>query len=151
MSQTISLFKELKDGGYDACLMTTFSIDFPFYEDVLLRRMQSSGINHHILLVDKGMGLAAMHERPPCKAGSHYVLAPMDCSGAFHPKLLMLLGKNKGLLAIGSHNATLSGFGQNLEITNVLRFSKGNDEEYLSIFQQAYQAFHEWHTVGFST
>jgi hypothetical protein len=144
MNQTISLFNELKSGGYDACLMTTFSIDFPFYEDVLLRRMQSSGINHHVLLVDKGMGLAAMHERPPCKVGSHYVLAPMDCPGAFHPKLLMLLGKNKGLLAIGSHNATLSGFGQNLEITNVLRFTKGSNEEYLSIFQQAYQAFHEW-------
>lgn len=144
MSQAISLFEEVKKGGYDACLMTTFSVDFPFYEDVLLRRMQGMGINHHMLFVDKGMSLAAILDRPPCKAGSHYVLAPMDCPGAFHPKLLMLLGKNKGLVAIGSHNATLSGFGQNLEITNVLRFARGSDEQNLRVFQQAFGAFQDW-------
>lgn len=144
MSQVISLFDELKKGGYDACLMSTFSVDFPFYEDVLLRKMQSSGINHHLLLVDSNMCLAAMNERPPHKAGSHYVLAPMRCSGAFHPKLLLLLGKNKGMLAVGSHNATLSGFGQNLEITNVLRFNTGNNEQFLPVFQQAFKAFKLW-------
>lgn len=146
MSQTVSLFEELKNGGYDACLVSTFSVDFPFYEDVLLRKMQSSGINHHILFADKGMSLAAMNERPPCKIGSHYLFAPMDCPGAFHPKILLLLGKNKGLLAIGSHNATLSGFGQNLEVTNVLRITIGKNEEYLSVFQQAFNAFKEWLT-----
>jgi hypothetical protein len=144
MSQTISLFNELKTGGYDACLMTSFSIDFPFYEDVLLRRMQTSGISHHLLLVDKSMSLAAMHDRPPFKAGTHYVLAPMDCPGAFHPKVMLLLGKNKAMLAVGSHNVTLSGFGQNLEITNVLRFTKGIDEQYLMVFQQAFNAFKVW-------
>lgn len=144
MNQAVSLFNELKSGGYDTCLMTTFSIDFPFYEDVLLRRMQSSGISHHVLLADKSMTLAAMKERPPSKVGSQYVLAPMACPGAFHPKLLLLLGKNKGLLAVGSHNCTLSGFGQNLEITNILRFTKGQNEQYLAIFQQAFQAFQTW-------
>jgi len=144
MSEPLSLFNELKQGGYDACLVSTFSIDFPFYEDVLLRRMQSSGINHHMLFVDKGMCLSSMAERPPVKAGTHYVLAPMDCPRAFHPKLLLLLGKNKGLLAVGSHNLTLSGFGQNLEITNVIRFTKNTDEEFLTVFQIAFRAFREW-------
>lgn len=145
MSRSVSLFKELNEGGYDACLMTSFSIDFPFYEDVLLRRMQSAGINHHMLFVDKNMCLAAMQEREPCKVGSQYVLAPMECKGAFHPKVIMLLGKHKGLLAVGSHNVTLSGFGQNLEVTNILRYSKGNEEN-RSIFHTAFGAYKDWLT-----
>lgn len=143
MTRSVSLFNEFKEGGYDACLLTTFSVDFPFYEDVLLRKMQSSGISHHMLFVDKSMCLAAMKEREPCKVGSQYVLAPMECKRAFHPKVIMLLGKNKGLLAVGSHNVTLSGFGLNLEVTNVLRYSKGK-EEYQSIFQSAFSAYKEW-------
>ena len=146
MTESISLFNEIKQGGYDACLVSTFSIDFPFYEDVLLRKMQSAGISHHMLFVDKGMCLQSMEDRPPVKAGSHYVLAPMTCSGAFHPKVMLLLGKNKGLLAVGSHNLTLSGFGQNLEITNVIRFSKNSNEDYLEFFKQAFYAFQDWAT-----
>ena len=46
----ISLFDEFKKGGYESCLITTYNIHFPFYEDVLLRRMQSAGIDHHLLL-----------------------------------------------------------------------------------------------------
>ncbi|KGJ99885.1 hypothetical protein [Thalassotalea sp. ND16A] len=141
---TISLFNELKSGGYDACLLTSYSIDFPFYEDVLLRRMQTVGITHHMLFVDKRMCNNQMKERPPVKAGSQYSLVPMKCSKPFHPKILMLLGKKKGLLAVGSHNITMSGFGKNLELTNVLRFSVGKNESYQALFQIAYNAFKTW-------
>lgn len=144
MTDSVSLFDEIKQGGYDACLVSTFSVDFPFYEDVLLRKMQSVGISHHMLFVDKRMCLQSMGDRPPVKAGSHYVLAPMTCLGAFHPKVILLLGKNKGLIAVGSHNLTLSGFGQNLEITNVIRFVKNKNEVYLELFKKAFHAFKDW-------
>ena len=144
MSERISLFDELKTGGYETCLATTFNIDFPFYEEVLLRRMRSSGIYHHIVFVDRGMCNQAIEDRPPHMAGQHYSLAPMDCNGAFHPKLLLLLGKNKGFLAVGSHNLTLSGFGQNLEITNAIRFNRANNTEFIALFQTAYDAFLAW-------
>lgn len=144
MKESTSLFAELKGSGYSACLMTTFSINFSFYEDVLLRRMIASGISHHVVLVDKGMCLTAMQSGHPQRAGSHYVLAPMDCQSAFHPKIIMLLGEKKGFLAVGSNNITLSGYGQNLEITNGFRFQLDNETEHLNIFRDAFGAIKEW-------
>ncbi len=144
MSQSLSLFNELKRGGYDTCLITTFSIDFPFYEDVLLRRMKTAGIHHHVVLADQSMCIQAIGDRPPRMAGRHYTLATMACAGAFHPKVLLLLGKNKGLLAIGSHNLTLAGFGTNLEVTNVLRFNTKENTEHLGLFQRAVEALRAW-------
>jgi hypothetical protein len=140
----ISLFDELKKGGYESCLVTTYNIHFPFYEDVLLRRMQSAGIDHHLLLVDNSMCIQAINNHPPVKAGMHYSLAPMKSKAAFHPKILLLLGKNKGLLAVGSHNLTLSGFGTNLEVTNVVKFNRKDNIDSLPIFQSAMSACSAW-------
>ena len=140
----VSLFEELKKGGYETSLITTFNIDFPFYEDVILRRMSSKGIRHHILMIDANQCMSAINEAPPLLAGRHYSLLPMRCGGAFHPKLLLLLGKRKGLLAIGSHNMTLSGFGLNVELTNVFRFALASKEDTLPIFWQAWLAITEW-------
>ena len=140
----ISLFDELKKGGYESCLVTTYNIHFPFYEDVLLRRMQSSGVDHHLLFVDNSMCIQAINNHPPVKAGMHYSLAPMKSKAAFHPKILLLLGKNKGLLAVGSHNLTLSGFGTNLEVTNVVKFNRKDGIDSLPIFQSAMNACSTW-------
>lgn len=141
---SISLFDELEKGGYEACLMSTYSVDFPFYEDVLLSKMQSRGITHHMLLADKRMCQGTITQRPPNKAGKQYSLALMNCSGAFHPKIIMLLGKNKGLLAVGSHNVTFSGFGKNLELTNIIKFKKKHEEQYLPLFNAAFTALRTW-------
>jgi len=140
----ISLFDELKKGGYESCLITTYNIHFPFYEDVLLRRMQSAGIDHHLVLVDNSMCIQAINAHQPVKAGFHYSLAPMKSKASFHPKILLLLGKRKGLLAVGSHNLTLSGFGTNLEVTNVIKFNNIDSKDSLSIFQSAMNACSTW-------
>jgi len=124
--------------------MSTYSVDFPFYEDVLLSKMQSRGIIHHMLFVDKRMCQSTITQRPPNKAGKQYSLALMKCSGAFHPKIIMLLGKNKGLLAVGSHNVTFSGFGKNIELTNIIKFTKKHDEQYLPLFNTAFTALRTW-------
>ena len=142
----LSLFDEIKSGGYETALITTFNIDFPFYEDVLLRRMRAAGIDHHLVLADHSMCVQSLASRPPVKAGYHYSLAPMKCPGAFHPKILLLLGKDKGLLAIGSHNLTLSGFGHNLEVTNVLKFHRKHNRQTLDVFQTALAACETWLT-----
>lgn len=144
MSDSISLFSELKSSGYSACLMSSFTVNFPYYEEVLLRRMRASGVDHHVLLVDKAMCLSALNRDRPQRAGSDYVLAPMDCPVAFHPKVILLLGKDKGLLAVGSNNVTLAGYGQNLEISNVFRFHKTDDRAHLHLFKSAFSAFKDW-------
>jgi len=141
---SISLYDELKKGGYESALITTYSIDFPFYEDVVLRRMKSAGIDHHIVMADSKMCSQAVATRPPVMTGYHYSLAPMSCSAAFHPKLLLLLGKEKGMLAVGSHNLTISGYGNNLEVTNIIRHHKKSHPDTLHIFKKAYSACKTW-------
>ncbi|WP_226704744.1 hypothetical protein [Microbulbifer elongatus] len=144
MAECISLFEEIKKGGYSSCLLSSFNVDLSFYENVLLPKMRSAGIDHQALFVDQGMLHQALANYTPHAAGITYSLAPMNCGGAFHPKLLLLVGKDKGLLAVGSHNVTLSGFGRNLEITNVVRFKRGENESALPLFNTALRAFLTW-------
>lgn len=141
---SISLFEEIGKGGYRVSLMTTFSIDFPFYEDLLLKKMQSKGVTHHVLFADKRMCQSVINHRPPKCAGKQYSLGLMEHSQAFHPKVIMLLGKKKGLLVVGSHNVTFSGFGKNLEISNIIKFEESKNEEHLSLFVAAFYAFKTW-------
>ncbi len=70
-------------------------------------------------------------------------IAPMACPGAFHPKVLLLLGQKKGLLAVGSHNLTLPGFGLNIEVTNAIKYSPQHTEN-IGLFGAAFQAFRDW-------
>jgi len=142
--EKISLFKELKKGGYESCVITTFNVYFPFYEEVLLRRMRSCGVQQNSVLIDAGMCQAAMDDAYPLMAGRHYTLAPMNCKAAFHPKIVLLLGKKKGLLAVGSHNLTFSGYGFNAEVSNVIRYKNDSDKDTVALFWQAWIAIQTW-------
>jgi len=144
MMENVSLFKELKSGGYESSLITTFNAYFPFYEDVLLRRLRSSGVQKNTILIDETMCSQAMEEAYPVLAGRHYTLAPMACSKAFHPKVVLLLGKKKGLLAVGSHNLTFSGYGFNAELTNLIRFDSNSDQDTVHLFWTAWLAIQTW-------
>jgi hypothetical protein len=103
--------------------MATFNCYFPFYEEVVLRRLISAGCTYNILMVDATRCAEAFSsaETRPRRAGRDYTLIPVNVGGAFHPKVLLRLGKSKGTLLVGSHNVTLAGFGLNDEITNVFR------------------------------
>lgn len=136
--ESVSLFSELNSGGYDSCIMTTYNAYFPFYEEVLLRRLRNKGVSRNIVLIDSKQCKAAMQESFPLLAGRQYTLAPMSCDAAFHPKIILLLGKKKGLLAVGSHNLTFAGLGTNAEITNIIKFTLGKDESRLGVFWQAW-------------
>lgn len=141
--EKVSLFKELKSGGYDSSLITTFNAYFPFYEEVLLRRLRSCGVQRNAVMIDDTMCKQAMEESYPILSGRLYALAPMNCPRAFHPKIILLLGKKKGLLAIGSHNLTFSGYGFNAELTNVIRFNASNEDS-VYLFWTAWQAIQTW-------
>lgn len=113
MPLNISIIDELRKGGYEASLITTFNAYIPFYEDVVLRRLVNAGVRHNVLMMDYSQYAHSLQVQPPRLAGRYYSLLPMKTSGAFHAKIILLLGKKKGLLFIGSHNLTLVGFGFN--------------------------------------
>ena len=144
MSDGISILEEIKRGGYEASLMTTFNAYLPFYEDVVLRHLSSNGVRHNILMMDGAQATRSIQSHPPRLAGRHYTLIPMRSAQAFHPKVIFLAGKNKGALLVGSHNMTLSGFGYNRELTNLVRVMSLEDKEAVSLLQNAWQQIVHW-------
>jgi hypothetical protein len=118
-----SLLDHVAETGFRASVITTYSCYFPFYEEVVLRRLLAAGCTHNLLMVDATSCAEAfaMEELRPRRAGRDYTLIPVKVGGAFHSKLFLRFGKSKGSLLVGSHNVTLSGFGLNDEVTNIFR------------------------------
>ena len=115
-----SLAAALRETGFTASVVTTFNAYLPFYEEFVLRRLVASGCTNNVVLMDARQCAQALSSDStrPRRAGVDYTLVPVSARGAFHPKLLLRLGKHKGSLFVGSHNLTVAGFGMNDELTN---------------------------------
>lgn len=126
--------------------MTTFNTYLPFYEEVVLRKLISSGCRHNVLLADHGQCAQALRDTNyrPGAAGSQYTLVPMKVPGAFHPKITFLAGPKKVLILVGSHNVTVSGFGYNRELTNRIEVTKGGDAESHRLAAAVWQTLSDW-------
>ena len=57
-------------------------------------------------------------------AGRSYQHGHASCRGAFHPKLVVLLGDEEVTIAVGSGNPTMSGWGHNRELWLVLESTR---------------------------
>jgi len=121
---TFSLAKALRETGFSSSIITTFNAYLPFYEEVVLRRLIAAGCTQNVVLMDARQCAASLaHESTwPRRAGIDYTLIPVLDPGAFHPKILLRLGKKQGSLFVGSHNLTVAGFGLNHELTNRFRY-----------------------------
>lgn len=144
MRPRLSLLDELRKGGYEASLITTFNAYLPFYEEVVLRRLINAGVRHNVLMMDARQFSVSLQNHPPRLAGRRYTLAPIPVPGAFHPKLIFLAGRQKGLIVVGSHNMTLAGFGFNRELTNVIRIRATDDEAGLAVAARAWSEIMHW-------
>jgi hypothetical protein len=103
----------------EASMLTTFTFNAAFYEEVLLRAFERAGSRLNIVIVDARQLAASVDDplRQPTRAGRDYLLAPVAYAAAFHPKVLALLSEKTSVLSIGSHNATDPGFSHNEEVT----------------------------------
>jgi len=136
----------IRRGGYDASLITTFNAYLPFYEEIVLRHLLSAGCRHNILLMDKSQFSECLESEDlrPHNAGFDYTLIPMHAKGAFHPKIVLLVGKRKGILLVGSHNVTLSGWGLNKELTTKIEISDGKEKNGIPEAIAAWQFIMNW-------
>ncbi|MGF6511297.1 hypothetical protein [Paraburkholderia sp. 32] len=146
MPDSISLLNVIKQGGFDASLITTFNASLPFYEEVVLRRLVAAGCQQNIVLMDHAQcSLSWQSEATrPRLAGTAYSLVPVSVTGAFHPKVCILAGKKKAAVLVGSHNLTLSGFGYNREITNWVHVTDRKDREGTALLDSVWQMVREW-------
>jgi hypothetical protein len=136
-----SLVDRLEEPGFRSSVITTYNCYFPFYEEVVLRRLIAAGCTHNVLLADADQCAKAYacNELRPRRAGRDYTLIPVKIGGAFHPKVFLRLGKAKGSLFVGSHNVTLSGFGVNDEITNIFQVEGSGIRTGVAPLRQAYE------------
>ena len=134
-----SLLDVLSETGFQASVVATYCCYFPFYEDVVLRRLLDKGCTNNILMVDARSCAEAFEGEAtrPRRAGRDYTLVPVHMHGSFHPKLIVLLGKLKGALFVGSHNMTLAGFGLNDELTNQFRTSGAGARQGAEVIRSA--------------
>lgn len=150
MFDSISLLDVIKEGGYEASLITTFNANLPFYEEVVLRRLAAAGCQQNIVLMDQAQCIASWSAEAtrPKLAGAAYSLVPLRVAGAFHPKVCILVGKKKATVLVGSHNLTLSGFGYNREVCNRIDVVGKDDEEGRAALSLAWKMVTEWIQVG---
>ncbi len=144
----ISILDELRriGSGYEFSFAATYNAYFPFYEEVVLRRLASAGCRANTLMMDGRQCAAAfvVEGSRPRHAGREYTLVPVHAGGAFHPKLLLLVGKRKGLMFVGSHNLTIAGFSHNRELTCRYEVNDGSDAAELAAFGQAWNFLRTW-------
>ena len=120
--------RELRRGSrrFSASIITTYTVNFPFYENVVLRYLLGAGSRLNIVLADAGQVAKAFltESARPRRAGLDYLLLPISTGGAFHPKILSLFSDVGMAIAIGSHNLTEAGFGRNAELSSTFGFGE---------------------------
>src|SRR5262245_40753418 len=84
----------------------------------------------------------------PRRAGRDYSLMPVKAGSSFHPKIILLVARGNGVLLVGSHNLTMSGFGLNGELTTRFEYAadknRPKDWNNLATFQSAFRFLKDW-------
>lgn len=114
--------------GYDYALLTTFNYDIVFFERFMLNRLYDNGIKNVSVFVDAKELCTALNDVTGTSIGIKYIVNPIEMQGAFHPKLLLLLGKDKAKLLVSSANLTTNGYLRNNEIFNEFVFDSNHVE-----------------------
>ncbi|MCY3738108.1 MAG: hypothetical protein OXG13_17005 [Gemmatimonadaceae bacterium] len=138
----VSLFDSIKGIRPEAVILTTYSCHFPYFEQVILRRLRRAGIRQVVLLIDQEMLAQAVEDAPPRRAGRDYALIPVARRTAFHPKVVLLGGSRGGVLSVGSHNLTLAGYSWNKEVATLQRSVGASAPD--PRFRDAWEAVKGW-------
>lgn len=109
------------EAGFHSALLTTFSIDTHIFENIALPPMRAAGCRNIGVMVDLDRLNHQLAEfNSADRAGLVYQLSKIKVRGAFHPKIILQLGRERGRLIVGSGNLTGAGMITNLEAATVL-------------------------------
>ena len=123
---------------YHSCIITCYSFDFLFFEQRVLPMLRRAGMININVFVD-----AKMYQQQLANLDGNYItkqsysITPIQLKGAFHPKILMGIGKNNGFLAVGSGNLTNSGLSSNDEVWGAFHTYK-TESKALPLFKTVY-------------
>jgi len=130
---------------YSSCIITSYSIDFTFFEERAMSILRAADIKNINLFID-GKYLDNHFENDigaGFKSHRTYSLNPIYESGVFHPKIILLTGPKHGLLIIGSGNLTSSGISTNDEIWGAFHLNS-IDSKNASIFASVWNYLQQY-------
>jgi hypothetical protein len=113
--------------GYGTAIVLTWSFDAVFFERVLLQDLSVGETRVPLVLADVRQVAAAM-ERWPGQVyhlGRRYALDTAASDGDFHPKMILRIGLNGGLVWLGTGNVSAAGFGGNRELVAAWKVGPG--------------------------
>jgi hypothetical protein len=115
---------------YPFALGLTYSFDPAFFDRLPARALRTGGSREVLVLADgREVDRAVAAVRGPIHhLGRRYQLAPVRMAGAFHPKLLLRMGRQGGIVAVGSGNLTHGGWGLNREVAAAWRVGPGLED-----------------------
>ena len=126
----------------DVALMTTFNFDISFFDRTILPNLLKKKARV-CLFVDSHEFKESIKEN--CDAsgiGKRYFVQPVQMEKAFHPKLILLLGKDKTRLIVSSANVTYSSYLSNNELFQSYDFNEDGGR-YNNLFYQAFAFFRD--------
>lgn len=145
MEDRIRIIDEIVKGrDYRIALFSTFNFEIDYFERAILSRLFDNGIRKISLFVDSKEFEKSLHELDKTYIniglGKKYIVSPVAINGAFHPKMVLLLGERKARLIVSSANVKTSGYEKNNEIYNVIDYSD-KSPEYKDLIVEAIKYF----------
>lgn len=119
----INLLDELK-GNFSTAIIGTFGADLSFFETIFLRQLSTSTRTRIVLVDSKQFAKSSQQDSRLKKLNKTYIASPVKSNLIHHPKFIMLLGKNEGLLHVGSGNLSMSGYAGAGECFTTYRYDR---------------------------
>ena len=118
--------------NYHSSIFLSYGINLPFYESVILRRLWKTNSRNNLVFIDAHRYQDTIHYFRDAIGyiGKRYLVVPVNVGAyqTFHPKLILLLGVDRGRLIIGSGNLTFNGYGDNLEVFTLFDWARNQTQ-----------------------
>ena len=112
---------ECIEGDFEHAVFTTYSINLHFFESWVRPLLARCGIRNVVVFADHSQLGPALADPGLRSVGSRYNVVSTNLGpGAFHPKLIMLTGKDGARLCLSSANLTAHGQLRNVEVAAVV-------------------------------
>lgn len=103
-------------GAYEHAIFVTYSVNFHFFEEWVMPLLRAAGVRNTVVFADETqLGNALIDKNVRGLGRSYHAVSVRLGPGAFHPKLMLLVGDDGVRACISSANLTVDGQLRNIE------------------------------------
>ena len=129
LAERIDLIQAFSSDDWEHAVFLTYTHDLMFFEREILRKLREKGCKNVCLLVDETAHQETFENHKNIKLiGKEYIVQTIKAGLVFHPKLYILVNKERCKVIVGSGNITVPGFYTNKELFSSLKFSLADIE-----------------------